>query len=464
MLKPIPKIVLEKNQLPSVNLSLDGKDPLDFLNHFYLSKKGSMVVADILEGVISDKRKRVGTLTAPPGSGKSYLALFIGSLLASSSDWDESLNSLLLRQNKTHSGRISEALKTFRFSKERFLPVYITGESTSLKNFILENILLSLENFVKGDPLDLFYEHFKTELEFSRRSSDVKKLISRISDEVKDKTSFFKIYKLTLALLKKQNFVGFALFHDEFNRFLSSPSHLNTLDLDFLQDFAEYNLRLRDMKVVHYLLMHKGISQYLSGVSEEKRKDWLKIEGRFYPIYFQEELSDVYGLISNFLYDNDSFSEGKKKSEIIQQETEKAFRINKILKEEIGHELSEISLKAYPLHITSLLTMPLLSSLLGQNERTIYTYLSSITSRKQNDFLRIDALYDYFDTSIDKLGLEDSLLSKWQFGRNALDEVSDKLERKVIKALTVLSVINKQTLLPCRAEWIDFCIGNEPFI
>jgi hypothetical protein len=112
MLKAIPKIVLEKNQLPSVNLSLDGKDPLDFLNHFYLSKKGSMVVADILEGVISDKRKRVGTLTAPPGSGKSYLALFIGSLLASSPDWDESLNSLLLRQNKTHSGRISEALKT----------------------------------------------------------------------------------------------------------------------------------------------------------------------------------------------------------------------------------------------------------------------------------------------------------------------------------------------------------------
>jgi hypothetical protein len=463
MLKSIPKVLFEKNLLPSVNLSLDGREPLNLLHNFYLSKKGSMVVADILEGVISDKRKRIGTLTAPPGSGKSYLALFIGSLLTASPDWNSNLDQIIEKQNKTHSARISDMLKTFRFSKERFLPVYITGESFSLKKLIIENILISLESFVTGEYGEILYEHFKEDLQFNRRSSETKKLISRIIDQIQDKDSFFVIYKLTLKLLKKQNFIGFALFHDEFNRFLSSPSTLNSIDLDFLQDFAEYNLRLRDMKVVHYLLMHKGISQYLTGVSEEKRKDWLKIEGRFYPIYFQEELSDVYGLISNFLYDNDSFREGKKKEDIIFQEINKAYQINPVLKEEIGNELSEISFKAYPLHITTLISMPLLSSLLGQNERTIYTYLSSITGKKYSGFLRVDALYDYFDSSIDKLGLEDSLLSKWQFGRNALDEVSDKLERNVIKILTVLSVINKQTILPCKSEWIDFCIGNEAF-
>ena len=68
--------------LPSVNLGFDGQDPITRLTDFYLSKKGAIVIETVLESLMpQEKRKRIGTITAPPGSGKSYLALFLGTLL-----------------------------------------------------------------------------------------------------------------------------------------------------------------------------------------------------------------------------------------------------------------------------------------------------------------------------------------------------------------------------------------------
>ncbi|HNF14241.1 MAG TPA: hypothetical protein PK453_11265, partial [Leptospiraceae bacterium] len=451
----------ERESLPSVNLSLDGKDPFGFLENFYLSKKGTQVISQVLSGVLGDRRKRVGTVTAPPGSGKSYLSLLLGTLFCNDKKWNESILKILSSQNSFYYSQIEESVKQFIKSGTKLLPVYITGESSNLKKTVLEAVLFSASwKAEEGFEEKLFLE-FKDSLGFQRKSSDLKKLISRISESFETNEEFFILYKSVLEFLEKLGFSGCSIFHDEFNRFLTREHSISTGDLDFLQDFAEFNLRQKKITVIHYLLLHKGISQYLSGIDPEKRKEWLKIEGRFHPIHFQEELSDTYGLVSNYIQKNARLKNISRKDAHIEKEIKEAFKIHPFLKDEIGPELKEITKQAYPLHISTLTALPLLSGLFGQNERTLFAYLSGIAERKNTDFIRIDDLFDYFDSSIDKLGLEDTLLTRWQYGRNALSECEDRFAAKIIKILTILSVINRKNLLPADEKWIQFCVGEE---
>ncbi|HMX35070.1 MAG TPA: hypothetical protein PKC66_22750, partial [Leptospiraceae bacterium] len=297
--------------------------------------------------------------------------------------------------------------------------------------------------------------------DLQRKSGDVKRLISKVGDTYCNPDDFFTGYKMILDFCQSLGFNGFVIFNDEFNRLLAKDQALSSKDLDFLQDFAEYNLRLKSTIVLHYLLLHKGISQYLNGISVDRRKEWLKIEGRFYQIHFQEELADVYGLIANYLKRNTNYKISNDKDSLILSQIKTAWKINPFLGEEIGPELKEIAHRAYPLHISNLVALPLLCNLLGQNERTLFGYLSDVPSRKKKDSMYLDDLFDYFDTSIDKLGLDDSLLTRWHYGRNALSEVTQKEKTRVIKALTILSVINRPNLLPASIRWISFSLGLE---
>ncbi|MCB1144828.1 MAG: hypothetical protein KDK54_21450 [Leptospiraceae bacterium] len=448
-----------REALPSVNLSLDGREPEEFLENFFLSRKGGMVISSVLTGIFQDRKKRVGTITAPPGSGKSYLALFLGSLLRNRSDWNEIIDTTLKKQDSIHTKRIQREIQEFRNLNETYLPVYLVGEIKDYRRNIFQSIISSLCLEIEEESLHMILlDLFKEEMGIQRQSSSIIKLIDRISNFYSTEESFFEGYKLLIEVIERCGYHGFILIHDEFNRFLIKEQAGYSTDLDFLQDLTEFHLRQKTIKILHYLLLHKGISQYLIGISEDRRKDWLKIEGRFYSFYFQEDIADTYGLISYYIENSGKikFFKSPLDSKKIQSEILKAFHLNRFLEQEIGKELNEISYKAYPLHISTLIALPLLCNLFGQNERSLYGYLSDLQHRKFSNFIFVPDLFDYFDSSIDQLGLEDRLLSKWIHGRNALSEAQTEIEEDVIKTLTILSIIGKGNLLPANCNWIQF--------
>ncbi|MCB1144912.1 MAG: hypothetical protein KDK54_21875, partial [Leptospiraceae bacterium] len=422
-----------------------------------------MVISSVLTGIFQDRKKRVGTITAPPGSGKSYLALFLGSLLKNDPKWNSLIDSVLERQKSIHTKRISSEITEFRKLNESYLPVYFVGDIHDYRKTILSTILIELSK-ERDDLSEILYEAFQEDMGMMRKSSRIENLIERISTHYASGDLFFQGYKILIGVLESSGFGGVVLIHDEFNRFLISEQSGDSTDLDFLQDLAEFQLRQKNFRILHYLLLHKGISQYLSGISGERRKDWLKIEGRFYSYYFQEDISDTYGLISYYIENSGKirFFKSVLDSKKIQSEIMKAFQVNRFLEREIGTELREISLKAYPLHISTLVALPFLCNLFGQNERSLYGYLSDIQQRQFKDFIYLQDLFDYFDSSIDQLGLEDRLLSRWIHGRNALAESLSVEEESIVKSLTILSVIGKPNLLPAIVSWIHFsCFGHS---
>lgn len=430
--------------LPSVNLILDSDEPFSKLTNFYLSKKGSSTINTILSSIDTiEKRKRVGTITAPPGSGKSYLALFISALLSNKPDWNLQLEEILARQNKTYAKEIQTQMAQ---RKEKFLPVFILGEVENLYKTILASILLAIEK--NGESISQFYSSKNIKL----KEIDKKKIyIQKLVNKENFKTEYFSL----LDYISTLGYSGILIFHDEFNRFLIAGNKNFNEDLNFLQDFAETNLRLKKVIVLHYLLLHKGISQYLNELSIDKKKEWLKIEGRFFQIAFQEELADTYGLISKSI---PKISIPEKIKKEISESINQAWKINSHLETEIGSELKEISFNSYPIHLSSLLALPFLSQMFGQNERTLSEFLEKVN---QKHFLYLDVLFDSFDSSIDKLGLDDSLLKAWLHGRSALTESKSKLEQRVIKVLTILTIIKNPSLLPGSAVWIAYSIGED---
>ena len=127
----------------SINLLLDSAEPAPRLDHFHLTRKGAAVLHRILAAATPGRRSdRVMTVAAPPGSGKSFLALFTGSLLLRSQDaaLKRSIEQVLARAS-TRARFVKPATESYLKSRARILPVYLVGETPfGLHSAILNSI------------------------------------------------------------------------------------------------------------------------------------------------------------------------------------------------------------------------------------------------------------------------------------------------------------------------------------
>ena len=425
----------------STNLELDFADP-GRLRDIYVSSKFQTGLKEILTSVLETNSKhRVRVLSGSPGLGKSTFALFTAQAVSKKHP------KIISERLKKSSKALREQFNTFQNSKKtKLLPVFINGYEGNIEEVFINKLRISLLQL--GLP------------------------------EKQNSKNALKFYQESIGLLKEKGYGGVFVVYDEFGKYLERAVHNpGDLNIQFLQNFAEFCDRSGANQCHLMLITHLSISQYAGRLPFNVQREWAKIEGRFQESAFYDKNFDYYKMISEVFKKNIAKTAPAmaKKYKSYIKKYKSGFQAD-ALEGFIDSAVAEKTLlDCFPLHPTVLSLLPYLSMKIAQNERTLYTFLTRDENNSLKRFLdeyfqnettlvMPDDLYQYFSPLIGKdVGIGGSykiqLMAEEAFTKiNKKDEVS----KQIISLMALCSVIKNSHFAPLTEDFISACF-NQTF-
>ncbi|MGI6543510.1 MAG: hypothetical protein ACOX44_10700 [Limnochordia bacterium] len=289
----------------------------------------------IVQSLADPNGSRAWSITGPYGSGKSAFCLFMIDILST----------------PDHIRREKHAERTYSFGVGRLRPVLVTGH----RGRIAQALLVALADAI--EELD------------DDRSADVRQAISEVtSDQV------WGYFHDAIITVREHGYDGLFIVIDEFGQFLEYVgSHPESEDLIALQYLAE-EVDRNPGEFLLFTILHSAFSDYIPKGNQVMRTEWQKIQGRFQDVVFTTSLNQHLTLLSSAI--KTSFVDE------LNKEYDRLF--GRILK---PTDLSRLQMndtqlrllrKCIPLHpITSLITWPIFRGKMAQNERSLFSFLTS---------------------------------------------------------------------------------------
>lgn len=478
----------------SINIQYDLMNP-NKIKGYIPTRNSIEILKEYLLNVLIDERDKSTVLIGPYGKGKSHLLLILLGLMCGSNNIKE-LNLLIekIKLIDSNCARIASDV----LNNKKFLPIVINFNSGDLNQAFLialnhalknekikdifpetyfdsalsvlegwegyKNTIRIVKNFIKEEynlELDVFKRRLKA---FDIETYEMfKRLFSKITSGIEFNplinTDVVKLYEETNHVLKeKYNYDGMIIVFDEFSKFIEMSTDLNSsMNLKILQDFAELSSRTKSPQMHLVCITHKTINEYISKIPQEKINAWRAIEGRFKEILFNTSSQQNYELISNAIVKDLN----KVKSILYDKGLDTDYKIwsaQGLFNYNDKEYREQIIEGCFPLSPYSTYTLPIISEKVAQNERTLFTYLSKdepnslidLVNNDEKDFylVTIDKIYDYFETLFRKETFNKAIHDIWIKTDTALKIVFSEEEKKIIKALCIIYIVNDFNLLP----------------
>lgn len=488
----------------SVNIRFDvGKD--EFINRYIPTPSHTDVLKGILDGFVKDSN-RSHIIVGPYGTGKSLLATIICGVISKSVSVSEVEK--LINKFTHFDDYIADQIRIASKIEKKYIPILLNGNEGRFRQAILSNILKALESanieiILPGVSEKIFESVVTWKNEFPKtydafinllkeKGTDIEKWINEIKNQNEKEIIFFsEIYpSLTSGatfeigynesfltqmehitkVLNEKN-LGLIIVHDEFGRFLQglNSSSLNETMQD-IQDLAELTDREKSLQFI--LLTHKSLRQYFSGMNQDIVKEFQRIEKRFRQYNITSDQATFLKIAEVILTENI-----KNKPVISQENFEKTLADLKIytLFPSLNQTEREsiIVQSMYPLHPVSLYVLPQLSSVFGQNERTLFTFLESEETgglinhiAKSNSYYMPYQLFDYFfsdasENDIDVDVSQNLLLFKKAVARIPDILVEKKLAVNLLKFITIWNLCGLQKEQRLSNEFLKFAMDLD---
>lgn len=256
------------------------------------------------------------------------------------------------------------------------------------------------------------------------------------------------------ALCEQTAYRGITVIFDEFSKFLEANlDKSKMLNFKIIQDMAEAATRSGSSQLHFTCITHKDILDYSSSDS------FKTVEGRFRKLRFVASSEQSYELIANAIIKKAPFEQFKRANKDNFNFVAAASAITNVftdLSEEAYQQ--KLVYGCYPLTPISAFALLHVSELVGQNERTLFTFLAqddqytlqSFIAHENRDFavITIDYIYGYFEELFKKEVFNASVHSVWAKTDSALRQVSDRIQRKILKAIAVINIIGDERLKP----------------
>ena len=450
----------------------------------------------------TEPQNRATVLIGPYGRGKSHLLLVLSALTsldvrasnAKEKKKARQIQNDLCKKITLVDPEVGALAKAIVESEIRTLPVIINSNSTDINQSFLVAINDALVRSELQDLLPVTYfdsaislmdrwessfpdaysklvkelKEFKTNPEelrigLKQYSQKAYSLFCRCYPRIAAGTEFnpltnmdvVKLYLSVANALREQTpYHGITIIFDEFSKFLEANlDRSKMLNFKIIQDMAEAAARSGSSQLHFTCITHKDILDYSSADS------FKTVEGRFRKIRFVSSSEQSYELIANAIIKKDAFAIFKRThADKFNEVASASSRID------VFNELTDDAYErklvygCFPLTPISAYTLLHVSELVGQNERTLFTFLAQDTQFTLQSFLEeerdcfdvitVDYIYDYFEELFKKEVFNVAVHSVWAKTDSALRQVCDPMQRKVLKAIAIINIIGDERFRP----------------
>ncbi len=234
---------------------------------------------------------------------------------------------------------------------------------------------------------------------------------------------------------------------DEFGKVLEhAAKNSPEKELYFLQKLAEF-VNVPDRQILLLTTLHQNFSAYAKDLSESQVNEWKKVKGRFKEITFVEPIEQLLHLAAQQLQDKENVQIGNNVRDLYALAKESGY-IAKDFSEETAMQL-------YPLDLFSAYTITTAIQRYGQNERSLFTFLTSKGTisdfePKENTTYNLAKAYDYIYYSFYSY-LKDANADSmnWSSMQVALERVEGQTwdtEEELLQAINIIKALGMMNL------------------
>jgi hypothetical protein len=266
---------------------------------------------------------------------------------------------------------------------------------------------------------------------------------------------------------------GLILVIDELGKCLEHAArNRGASDLYLLQQISELP---NDKGTPVYLIgmLHQAFSEYGYGMGTLERTEWAKIQGRFEEIAFTEPPSQMARLICHVIR-----REPKTKLDRVIKEQAAAW--HKRLSAEIGIPdlTAQVFADACPLHPVTALALPQLCIRYAQNDRSLFTFLTSAEPYSLQTYLKetrlglgervpllkLDRLYDYFVDAAGVSMASRSNFQRWSEVKGLIDDHrgDNADELLALKTIGILNLASTAGFLRASRRLVRLALSDSP--
>lgn len=437
---------IDKRLTRSINIAEDLFDSIP-KDSYVWTKSSSALLTRILQEQEDGGHSSAFSLTGPFGTGKSAFVLNFLRLFSK----DRRLSTSARNSLAETADESTETLKTISLLSDA-LPIVITGEQSSIKEVMAKGILNSIaRQNIKAPSLRYISKLIKngktSELDVSKCLKDLAR-IARDND--------FKTIILVI---------------DEFGKLLEYAAlHPKKSDIYALQQIAETRRAELSANFIFLNVLHQSFAGYARHLSQQSQNEWIKIQGRFCNLNMSERPEELSPLILASIATRDTYGAGKinidkksKRRDQFEEHHSLQFMVPLLGR----RDTKNLSVNSYPFNPLSIFTLPFLSKMAGQNNRSTFTFLSSNepnsfgyfldhTDSDESSEITLDYLFDYFKHSAAQFG-DNISHRRWTEVEVAVERLNnpESTEAKVLKTIGVLNILQNPRVFPAREDLIQ---------
>jgi hypothetical protein len=272
-------------------------------------------------------------------------------------------------------------------------------------------------------------------------------------------------------------YAGILLIVDELGKlFEYAARHPKRGDVYVLQELAEYAVRSANNPLIVVGLLHQSFEEYGQHLDLGTRREWAKIQGRFEDIPFLEPAEQVMRLIGKALrWKKPGLPDGVRLR--VKEIVLNSVKCNVMPPGMSQADFLDVALAAYPLHPVSLVAMPYVFRRFAQNERSLFSYLSSLEPNAFQEFIRTHALdpaapvfvrlsdlFDYFTRNLGFGLYRQPHARRWIEAIDLLDrkEALAPLHRNLVKTIGILNALGEFCHLRASEAVVGVAVEDTP--